>query len=62
MTIHFETKKLENRKTGQVRSVAEFAQRYRLHLEEQSKLLKLLGPVATQQELLMNARRDLQVR
>ncbi|WP_142521076.1 hypothetical protein [Pseudorhizobium endolithicum] len=38
-------------------SVSEFAKRYRLDREEESRLLKLLGPFASEQELLMNASR-----
>ena len=45
-----------------VRCVVEFARRHRLHSEEQSQLLMLLGPMATEQELLMNARKELSVR
>lgn len=62
MTIHQPANEVEATKSKKIRCVAEFARRYRLHQEEQSRLLKLLGPMATEQELLMNARRVLNIR
>jgi hypothetical protein len=38
-------------------NVSEFAKRYRLDAREENRLLKLLGPFASEQELLMNATR-----
>ncbi len=57
MTKTIKTKEIENPGLKKVWSVAEFAKRYRLDRDEEARLLKLLGPFATQQELLMNASR-----
>jgi len=57
MTTHLKLEELNNQGLKKVWSVAEFAKRYRLHREEEARLLKLLGPFASQQELLMNATR-----
>jgi hypothetical protein len=38
-------------------NVSEFAKRYRLDSREENRLQKLLGPFASEQELLMNATR-----
>jgi hypothetical protein len=57
MTSHLNLADIEDKGLKKVWSVADFARRYRLDTEEESRLLKLLGPFATQQELLMNASR-----
>ncbi len=57
MTTHLKLDELENNGLKKVWSVADFAKRYRLDREEEARLLKLLGPFASQQELLMNASR-----
>jgi hypothetical protein len=57
MTSHLNISELEDRGLKKVLSVSDFARRYRLDAEEETRLLKLLGPFATQQELLMNASR-----
>lgn len=57
MTSHLSTADIEEKGLRKVWSVADFARRYRLDTEEETRLLKLLGPFATQQELLMNASR-----
>lgn len=38
-------------------NVSEFAKRYRLDAREEHRLQRLLGPFASEQELLMNATR-----
>jgi hypothetical protein len=48
---------MEDKGLKKVWSVADFARRYRLDNEEEARLMKLLGPFASQQELLMNASR-----
>lgn len=48
---------IDDKGIKKVWSVAEFAKRYRLDNEEEARLLKLLGPFASQHELLMNASR-----
>ncbi|AYD00507.1 hypothetical protein [Neorhizobium sp. NCHU2750] len=57
MTSHLSTAEIEDKGLKKVWSVADFARRYRLDTEEEARLLKLLGPFASQQELLMNASR-----
>ncbi len=57
MTSHLNSADIEEKGLKTVWSVADFARRYRLNNEEETRLLKLLGPFATQQELLMNASR-----
>lgn len=57
MTSHLSMPELEDGGLKKVWSVADFSRRYRLDTEEEARLLKLLGPFATQQELLMNASR-----
>jgi hypothetical protein len=57
MTTYLKTDEIEDRGLKKVWSVAEFAKRYRLDREEEARLFKLLGPFASQQELLMNASR-----
>ncbi|MFB9951103.1 hypothetical protein ACFFP0_19830 [Rhizobium puerariae] len=57
MTTHLKIGEIENKNPKKVWSVVEFAKRYRLDREEEARLLKLLGPFASQQELLMNASR-----
>ncbi|MGK6312853.1 hypothetical protein QTA58_01055 [Neorhizobium sp. CSC1952] len=57
MTTHLKAGEIENKGAKKVWSVAEFAKRYRLDKAEEARLLKLLGPFASQQELLMNASR-----
>lgn len=57
MTKNIKIGEIEDKGLKKVWSVAEFAKRYRLDREEEARLLKLLGPFATQQELLMNASR-----
>jgi hypothetical protein len=57
MTTYLKPEELENIGLKKVWSVAEFARRYRLDKDEEKRLLKLLGPFASQQELLMNASR-----
>ncbi|SFB50431.1 hypothetical protein SAMN03159496_04394 [Rhizobium sp. NFR07] len=57
MTSHLNITDIDDKGLKKVWSVAEFAKRYRLDSEEESRLLKLLGPFASQQELLMNASR-----
>ena len=42
----------------EVFSIAEFCRRYRIEAMEERRLRTLLGEFATQQELLMNARRE----
>jgi hypothetical protein len=57
MTSHLSIPEIEDKGLKKVWSVSDFAKRYRLDAEEEARLLKLLGPFATQQELLMNASR-----
>lgn len=57
MTTNINIGEVENQGLKKVWSVAEFAKRYRLDRQEEARLLKLLGPFASQQELLMNASR-----
>jgi hypothetical protein len=57
MTSHLNLTDIEDKGLKKVWSVTDFAKRYRLDTEEETRLLKLLGPFATQQELLMNASR-----
>ncbi|KGD99309.1 MULTISPECIES: hypothetical protein [Rhizobium/Agrobacterium group] len=57
MTTNINIGEVENKGLKKVWSVAEFAKRYRLDRQEEARLLKLLGPFASQQELLMNASR-----
>jgi hypothetical protein len=57
MTTHLKLEDIQNTGLKKVWSVAEFSKRYRLDREEEARLLKLLGPFASQQELLMNATR-----
>jgi len=57
MTSHLSTAEIEEKSLRKVWSVTDFARRYRLDTDEETRLLKLLGPFATQQELLMNASR-----
>jgi hypothetical protein len=57
MTSHLSMTDIEENGLRQVLSVSDFARRYRLDTEEEARLMKLLGPFATQQELLMNASR-----
>ncbi|MBW6420450.1 hypothetical protein KX729_03275 [Rhizobium sp. XQZ8] len=57
MTTYLKPEELENIGLKKVWSVSEFARRYRLEKDEEKRLLKLLGPFASQQELLMNASR-----
>ncbi len=58
MTTHLKLDDIQNMGLKKVWSVAEFAKRYRLDRDEEARLLKLLGPFASQQELLMNATRS----
>jgi hypothetical protein len=57
VTRHMNLDEVDSKGLKKVWSVAEFAKRYRLDCEEETRLLKLLGPFASQQELLMNASR-----
>ena len=57
MTTYLKPSEIENKGLKKVWSVSDFARRYRLDEEEEARLLKLLGPFASQQELLMNASR-----
>lgn len=57
MTKNIKVGEIEDKGLKKVWSVAEFAKRYRLDRQEEARLLKLLGPFASQQELLMNASR-----
>lgn len=57
MTSHSNIGEIQNNDLKKVWSVADFSRRYRLDKEEESRLLKLLGPFASEQELLMNASR-----
>jgi len=57
MTSHLNITEIEDKNLKSVWSVSDFAKRYRLDSDEESRLLKLLGPFATQHELLMNASR-----
>lgn len=58
MTTHVDQQRAETSGLKKVWNVAEFAKRYRLDSQEQNRLLKLLGPYASEQELLMNATRS----
>lgn len=62
MTKHLNIDEVEHKGLKKVWSVADFAKRYRLGRDEEARLLKLLGPFASQQELLMNASRAPQFR
>lgn len=42
---------------NKVWNVSDFAKRYRIDRFEENRLLKLLGPTATERELLVNAGR-----
>ena len=57
MSTHMNLEDIDSKGLKKVWSVAEFAKRYRLDRGEETRLLKLLGPFASQQELLMNASR-----
>ncbi|RWX75794.1 hypothetical protein EPK99_19115 [Neorhizobium lilium] len=57
MTSHAAIDKLSDKNLKKVWSVTDFAKRYRLDGEEESRLLKLLGSFASEHELLMNASR-----
>ncbi len=57
MTTHVDQHLTETSGLRKVWNVAEFAKRYRLDPQEENRLLKLLGPFASEQELLMNASR-----
>lgn len=57
MSERINVEQLEQIGLRKVWSVSEFARRYRLETEEEGRLLKLLGPFASEQELLMNASR-----
>jgi hypothetical protein len=57
MTSHLNISGIENTGLKKVWNVSDFAKRYRLDNEEETRLLKLLGTFASEQELLMNASR-----
>ncbi|MCJ8521685.1 hypothetical protein ABID21_004868 [Pseudorhizobium tarimense] len=57
MSERIDVEQLEENGLRKVWSVSEFAKRYRLERDEETRLLKLLGAFATEQELLMNASR-----
>lgn len=57
MTSQLNISDLNNKGLKKVWSVSDFAKRYRLDDQEEERLLKLLGPFASEQELLMNASR-----
>ncbi|MBP2547292.1 hypothetical protein J2858_000185 [Neorhizobium galegae] len=57
MTKHIDKQSTEKSAFKKVWNVSEFARRYRLDAREENRLLKLLGPFASEQELLMNATR-----
>ena len=57
MSERIDLKQFEQKGLRKVWSVSEFAKRYRLDRTEEARLLKLLGPFASEQELLMNASR-----
>jgi len=42
---------------ARVWNISDFAKRFRLDLFEENRLLKLLGPTATERQLLINANR-----
>ncbi|MGO4438813.1 hypothetical protein [Rhizobium sp. RAF56] len=44
-------------KLARVWNISDFAKRFRLDQFEEKRLLKLLGPTATERQLLMNAGR-----
>lgn len=58
MTKHVDQKSTETTGFKRVWNVSEFAKRYRLDEKEENRLLKLLGPFASEHELLMNATRS----
>lgn len=58
MTKHIDQKTAETHGFKRVWNVSEFAKRYRLDEKEENRLLKLLGPFASEHELLMNATRS----
>ncbi len=57
MTKHIDEQTVANQKPKKVWNVSEFAKRYRLDQREERRLVKLLGPFASEHELLMNATR-----
>jgi hypothetical protein len=57
MSKHIDQHEAEKSGFKKVWNVSEFARRYRLDAREENRLLKLLGPFASEQELLMNATR-----
>lgn len=57
MSERISVEQLEQIGRRKVWSVSDFARRHRLETEEEGRLLKLLGPFASEQELLMNASR-----
>ncbi|OLP59103.1 hypothetical protein BJF93_04070 [Xaviernesmea oryzae] len=57
MSEHLDLGKLDDSGLRKVRSVEEFCRRYRLNQEEHVRLTRLFGHFASEQELLMNARR-----
>lgn len=57
MTSHLSISDSEQAGLKKVWNVADFSRRYRLDDHEMQRLLKLLGPYASEQELLMNASR-----
>ncbi|MDO1581784.1 hypothetical protein [Rhizobium oryzicola] len=62
MSEYLDAQQLEEAKIRKVWSVSDFVRRYRLDPIEENRLTKLLGPFASEQELLMNARRSPQFR
>ncbi|MFD1743969.1 hypothetical protein ACFSE1_00685 [Rhizobium helianthi] len=58
MTTHFDQNAAPSKPLKKVWNVSEFARRYRLDPREENRLIKLLGPFASEQELLMNATRQ----
>lgn len=57
MMQHIDKQTVQNVPLKKVWNVSDFAKRYRLDAKEENRLLKLLGPFASEQELLMNATR-----
>lgn len=57
MSTHLSGQSIENSAVRKVWNVSEFARRYRLDEKEENRLVKLLGPFASEHELLMNASR-----
>jgi len=58
MSERIEVERLGEAGLHKVWSVSEFVKRHHIDSDEETRLLRLLGPFASEQELLMNASRS----